>query len=614
MRRFTFAICLFLGISMSMQSQSRDYPMGISFKKLMMDYQSQNGGDLGAIKDYHHGVEIGFHKRIAGPLNVVIPFKYGNINDGQIAKGTRKSIIGADLQFQCMFYNKTSKIIPYLMGGIGGVKEIGGDFNAQVPFGAGLNFRAADNAWVNIQSEYRYSFAEDRNNLHHAIGFVYLFGKKSEAVEEEKEKETEKPDDMDSDGDGILNKLDLCPDVAGPSALNGCPDTDGDGIADFKDKCPGQAGIKSLEGCPDSDGDGISDNEDECPNLIGTSANKGCPEKEKISDRDGDGVMDKDDNCPDVVGLMSNKGCPEVKKVMDSDGDGVPDKDDDCPNVAGLMSNHGCPEVKKVFDRDGDGVEDKDDNCPDVVGFVSNNGCPEVKKTMDRDGDGIEDNKDNCPDVPGRGNANGCPESDRDGDGMIDKADRCPDTKGLLELNGCPDSDGDGIADPDDKCPKSAGPKVYGGCPDSDGDGLDDSIDKCPNSQGTVANNGCPEIAVEDKKTLDIAMRAVQFDSGLTSFKGESFTILKQIAGILNRYPDYNLAISGHTDNSGSAVANQELSEKRAKACHDYLITLGISSSRLSWAGYGESRPIADNDSLNGRSLNRRVEFSMVPR
>ncbi|MGB4974428.1 MAG: OmpA family protein, partial [Cyclobacteriaceae bacterium] len=266
---------------------------------------------------------------------------------------------------------------------------------------------------------------------------------------------------------------------------------------------------------------------------------------------------------------------------------------------------NGCP------DSDEDGVADNEDECPNLAGTIANKGCPEVK---DRDGDGIPDHLDNCPDLAAPGTSNGCPQNDRDEDGVPDNSDRCPDVKGLVEMNGCPDTDGDGIADPDDKCPLSAGLKVYNGCPDTDGDGLDDSIDKCPNTPGTVAANGCPEIAVEDRKTLDVAMRAVQFDTGKATFKQESYTILKQIGNILSRYPDYKLAISGHTDNTGSALANQELSEKRAKACYDYLVSQGISSNRMSWAGFGESRPVADNESLNGKSLNRRVEFNMIPK
>jgi outer membrane protein OmpA-like peptidoglycan-associated protein len=494
-------------LSFNVWSQDKNYDWGISFKNLFMDYQSQNGGNVDAIKDYHHGFELGLGKKLEENVLLNIPFKYGNVNTFSNSDNNyyHKRVIGIDAQIQYQFQEPDAVIVPYLLGGLGGVLEFEGDFNVQAPIGGGLYFKAAPNVYVNWQSEYRFSFGENRNNLHHGIGFIYLLGNNKVAEEPE-----EIMENNDSDGDGIINELDLCPDIAGLSSLNGCPDTDGDGIADFQDLCPDMAGTKDMKGCPDTDGDGINDKEDLCPDETGTKENMGCP-------------------------------------LKDRDGDGVPDIQDECPDLAGAMDN-------------------------------------------------------------------GCPGLDNDNDGVPDDIDRCPDTKGTLAANGCPDTDGDGVADPDDKCPEAAGLAIYNGCPDSDGDGLDDSIDKCPYSPGTVAANGCPEIKKEDRETLDIAMRAVQFDTGKNTLKSESYQILKQIANIMNRYPDYNLTIAGHTDNVGSASANQNLSEKRAKACYDYLVSQGVSGFRMSHAGFGESRPISDNNTLNGKRLNRRVEFNLVPR
>jgi outer membrane protein OmpA-like peptidoglycan-associated protein len=438
-----------------------------------------------------------------------VPFKIGVVDAHRDSiAGLHKTIMGLDAQVQYQFYKSTSKVVPYFMAGLGVVTEKDGDLNIQAPLGFGLNFSVAENAYVNYQSEYRLSFSEDRTNLHHAIGFIYLWDKKD--LDDEKVVEDEEMD-MDSDGDGVMDKLDLCPEEAGIASLNGCPDSDGDGIADFKDKCPNEFGLMATNGCPDSDGDGIADIDDECPNMFGDADLNGCPSK-------------------------------------DSDNDGVPDHLDKCPEEKGISAN------------------------------------------------------------------NGCPSEDKDNDGVLDKQDRCPNVPGLVELYGCPDTDGDGIADPDDKCPTEIGPKVYNGCPDTDGDGLDDSIDKCPNSPGPVSSGGCPEIKKADRETLDVAMRSVQFDTGRSTLKSESYQILQQIGGILGRYPDYNLSISGHTDNTGNAAANQSLSEKRAKACYEYLSTQGVSTKRMSHTGYGESRPIADNSTLNGRLLNRRVEFILIPR
>lgn len=321
--------------------------------------------------------------------------------------------------------------------------------------------------------------------------------------------------------------------------------------------------------------------------------------KAKKHDQDGDGVEDALDLCPQVVGLPQFNGCP------DTDGDGVPDYQDLCPNDKGPVELRGCP------DSDGDGVPDNEDKCPEIAGDKESAGCPLVK---DSDGDGIIDSQDKCPNIAGPASNNGCPDSrpDRDGDGIPDSEDRCPTKAGLAQYQGCPDSDGDGIPDSNDACPYKAGPTVYNGCPDTDGDGVHDGRDRCPNQKGTVALNGCPEISKQDRETLDIAMRAVQFDTGRATLKSESYDVLGQIANIMRRYPDFNLSIEGHTDNTGSSSNNQRLSEQRAKACYEYLIKQGVSSSRLRYVGYGESRPVANNNSLRGRTLNRRVEFKLV--
>jgi OOP family OmpA-OmpF porin len=310
-------------------------------------------------------------------------------------------------------------------------------------------------------------------------------------------------------------------------------------------------------------------------------------------DRDGDGVPDAADRCPDVPGPRELAGCP------DRDGDGVPDIDDECPDVPGLAALAGCP------DRDGDGVPDKDDQCPDEPGLVELFGCP------DRDGDGIADRFDRCPDEPGPASNQGCPIADRDGDGIPDEMDLCPDEPGPAATRGCPDRDVDGVHDKDDACPDQPGPVATRGCPDTDGDGVPDDIDKCPDEPGPASNQGCPEIKEEVKEILRFAMRAVQFETGKSTLKGESFAVLDQIVDIMAQYPSYRLRISGHTDSVGDDQANQVLSEERAKACYQYLVSKGVSPARLAFFGYGETRPIADNRTAQGRSLNRRVEFDL---
>ncbi|MBK7937008.1 MAG: thrombospondin type 3 repeat-containing protein [Lewinellaceae bacterium] len=310
---------------------------------------------------------------------------------------------------------------------------------------------------------------------------------------------------------------------------------------------------------PDKDNDGTADALDKCPDSPGPASALGCP------DSDGDGLGDAEDDCPRDPGPLDTKGCPDYDK------DGFPDKDDECPTEAGRWN--GCP------DTDFDGVPDKNDQCPTEAGTAANNGCPDV--------------------------------SDSDGDGVPDKDDKCPTLAGTND--GCPDSDGDGVADNLDKCPKVPGAPQNNGCPvekDSDGDGVADNIDKCPNTPGT--NFGCPEVKQEVKERLAFATKAVQFETGRATLKNHSFAILDEIVEIMRQYPDYTLSISGHTDDIGDERDNLRLSESRAKTCYDYFMFRGIKANRLRFAGFGENRPIAGNDTKDGREQNRRVEFELI--
>ncbi|MDF4220376.1 OmpA family protein [Maribacter sp. M208] len=257
-------------------------------------------------------------------------------------------------------------------------------------------------------------------------------------------------------------------------------------------------------------------------------------------------------------------------------------------------------------DTDGDGIYDKDDACPEVAGLEAFNGCP------DSDGDGIEDSKDACPNEAGSKEMNGCP--DADGDGVADKDDACPNEAGLTALAGCPDADGDGVADKDDACPSEAGPAENKGCPwaDKDGDGVLDKDDQCPDVAGTVANAGCPEVTEEVQKQLNDYARTILFDTGKSSIKAESTSVMVDIITILKEYPNAKFTVEGHTDSVGSEKLNQSLSESRALSVKEFLVDKGIEEFRLSAVGYGESKPMATNNTRAGRAQNRRVEINLV--
>jgi outer membrane protein OmpA-like peptidoglycan-associated protein len=226
----------------------------------------------------------------------------------------------------------------------------------------------------------------------------------------------------------------------------------------------------------------------------------------------------------------------------------------------------------------------------------------------DSDGDGIADDVDKCPNQFGIAKYQGCPVPDTDGDGINDELDKCPTVAGIAKYEGCPipDTDGDGINDEQDKCPTVAGIAKYDGCPppDRDNDGINDDEDRCPDIAGIAANNGCPEVPANVSKSLGVAAEGIHFGTGTNNMKltTKSYASLDQIVALMNEHPGLRIRVEGHTDNVGEEDANEDLSSAQAKAVMDYLISKGVPEDRISKEGFGESQPIADNNTAAGRA------------
>ncbi len=209
-----------------------------------------------------------------------------------------------------------------------------------------------------------------------------------------------------------------------------------------------------------------------------------------------------------------------------------------------------------------------------------------VQQVTDSDRDGVADGSDACPNTPrgARVDGRGCP-TDSDGDGVYDGLDRCPGTpKGVAV---------------DDK-----------GCPlDSDRDGVPDFRDACPGTPAGVAvdSRGCPEVG-ERLLRLD----GVQFAHDSAILTPDSGAILDRAVQVLNGNSKVRVRVEGHTDSSGGDEYNQRLSQRRASAVVDYLVAGGIDSGRLEPQGYGESNPIAPNDTSENRHRNRRVDLVVI--
>lgn len=307
----------------------------------------------------------------------------------------------------------------------------------------------------------------------------------------------------------------------------------------------------------------------------------------QIIQRTEDASFDPRDSRILIAGLSFEVGGAPNMTPKDSDGDGIPDRDDACPKEA----------------------EDKD-------GFQDEDGCPDT----DNDADGVLDVNDTCANEPedkdGFQDEDGCPDIDNDNDTILDVNDRCPneaeDKDGIQDEDGCPDTDndGDGVLDAADRCPNAAGTVSMGGCPDRDSDLIEDQFDECPDVPGLPENKGCPNYQrVRVTATRIEISEKIFFAFGKAKILPKSFPLLDDVAKVLRDHPAQTVRVEGHSDSVGKATVNKRLSQERANAVRDYLVTAGIATTRLDPQGYGSEQPLESNKTAAGREKNRRVEF-----
>jgi len=152
---------------------------------------------------------------------------------------------------------------------------------------------------------------------------------------------------------------------------------------------------------------------------------------------------------------------------------------------------------------------------------------------------------------------------------------------------------------------------------DADGDGVVDALDRCPGTPPSIGvdRHGCP---IDDARTVfldtgNITVYGIKFDTKEAGLKSSSHGPLNEIGQIIEDWPELKIEINGHTDSKGETEFNQELSEQRAQNVRSYLLgNFDIEPSQLVAVGHGELRPVASNDTEDGRALNRRVEFKVL--
>ncbi|MES1930793.1 OmpA/MotB protein [Salinisphaera dokdonensis CL-ES53] len=144
---------------------------------------------------------------------------------------------------------------------------------------------------------------------------------------------------------------------------------------------------------------------------------------------------------------------------------------------------------------------------------------------------------------------------------------------------------------------------------DDDGDGVPNSRDRCPGTpMGTqVDARGCPI-----EKQAPIVLKGVTFEFDSARLTAQAESRLDNVAEALQSSESMQVRVSGHTDSTGSDAYNETLSQNRADSVKRYLVNEGIDGSRMTTRGYGESRPVATNETAAGRAQNRRVELDVM--
>jgi outer membrane protein OmpA-like peptidoglycan-associated protein len=170
------------------------------------------------------------------------------------------------------------------------------------------------------------------------------------------------------------------------------------------------------------------------------------------------------------------------------------------------------------------------------------------------------------------------------------------------------------LYDYEDRCVQVAGPKQNFGCPypDTDGDGVVDKDDECPKVPGVPENKGCPQLDKKEIETVKFAFENLEFETSKDIIRKVSYPSLNGLADLLVKKANYGLRIEGNTDNVGSDENNLILSQKRANAVKAYLVKKGVTADKLDAFGFGESNPIATNETAEGRQKNRRVEMTIT--
>ncbi|MFC1692967.1 OmpA family protein [Candidatus Latescibacterota bacterium] len=317
-----------------------------------------------------------------------------------------------------------------------------------------------------------------------------------------------------------------------------------------------------------------------------------------------------------AVGVTFNTS---IVSMIDSDGDGIRNNRDiesDTPRDFPVDSRG------KALDTDNDSVPDGIDREPNTP-FGARIDARGTGK--DFDGDGVYDGLDMEPLTP-----HGCPVDkfgvalDDDRDGVPNGIDMEPDTLPgvVVDENGVSlDGDGDGVPDGIDmehNSPAGAVVDRAGVSVDGDGDGVPDGIDEEPNTpEGILVDKRGRALIKQEFSLLKegfIRLNPIYFAPGSVKIAPESYQVLDEIGRLMLKYPSLNIQVEGHTDRVGDKALNMRLARARAEASAEYIFENypDLTRKRFRIVGFGDEKPIASNNTSQGRQSNRRVEFVII--
>lgn len=397
-------------------------------------------------------------------------------------------------------------------------------------------------------------------SMHARAGVNFVFNKK----------------EQDKDKDGIINKEDECPNIPGLVEFNGCPDKDGDKIIDKYDDCPDTPGLAEFNGCPDKDGDKVIDKEDECPDTPGPIDNKGCPIKLHLMSADNDTLLTAEINDEGFFVFTSLPDKESYLFLLDAHETAPIEEVQIIIQEEGKESVITAIKVKENFFRYA--------KLPHKVSkllLMNDQGDTLMQSTKNKEGFFV--------------------------------FEPLPADKGLLFRF--------------DATEKELTDELLVVVIDSSGresliTAIQDETDKFKYEYIPMIEN--TDLDLEEKKEVPVilmeeeeeiintAFSNLGFNVGSSVITFGSYSSLGELSELLVKKPEWGLILSGHTDNVGSEKANLLLSKERAEAVKKVLVSRGVDGNRVAVKYFGESQPIASNETALGKQENRRVEMLIV--